>query len=224
MRRYAFYLAVGFITFGVSIFAYVTFTMWKVCKAESEGFKRTKSAESFQKQPEQVEFIEKNAKKIMDFKCENQYLLAVWNHLRKDNDYKELFDSGKITDCSEVFGISDTVDLNNDEDKEAVVSDNGWRSGVFNQSFWIVQKVGKDYKIILEGKDVEYEPKNQINNGFFDINITTKWRGGERTLKIYQFNGSNYVPKKCYVEYTWILKNDEKIELEKPMISRVSCN
>lgn len=223
MRRYFFYLAVGIVTFVISFSAYFTFTLWNV--SETESFKRTDNAETLQKLPEQIESFENPSEKNKDFRCENQYLLTVWNHLKKDEDYKELFRrENKVTDCSEVLGISDAVDLNNDEEKEAVVSDNGWRNGVFSQSFWIVRKVGNDYKIILEGKNVEYEPKNQTTNGFFDINITTKWSGGERSLHLYQFNGSNYVPKKCYVEYDWVLKNDDWIQLEKPVISRVPCN
>jgi hypothetical protein len=220
MRRYVFYLAVGIITFAISLSAYFSYTRRNAPETESESYKKIEKAETLQ-----VESPEKRSEKNKDFNCENRYLLTVWNHLKKDKDYKKLFDrENKITDCSEVLGVGGVVDLNNDGDKELIANDNGWLNGVFSQSFWIVRKVGNDYKIILEGKNVEYEPKNQTTNGFFDINITTKWSGGERSLRLYQFNGSNYVPKKCYLEYDWILKNDDWIQLEKPVISRVPCN
>ncbi len=226
MRSIIFYLVVGFITFGIGFLGCFSYLQWKGSKTQSDGFKRMEKVKSLQKMPEHIESLEKPSDKNKDFKCENQYLLAVWNHLQKDKDYKELFKKGnKITDCSEVFGISDAIDLNNDGNKEAVVSDNGWRNGVFSQSFWIVRKIGNDYKIILVGKDLEYEIRNQTTNGFRDLILSFKDSLEEYEKSLFKFDGKSYKPKKCWNEIIAARNQHEQLYMfRKPRITPISCN
>ena len=220
MRRYGFYLAVGIITFAISLSAYFSYTRRNAPETESESFKKIEKAEILQ-----VEYPEKPSEKRKDFKCENQYLLAVWNHLKKDTDYQEFFDGkNKITDCSKVFGISDAVDLNNDGEKEGFVSDNGWRNGVFNQSFWIVRKVGNDYKIVLVGKDLEYEIRNQTTNGFRDLVLSFKNSLEDYEKSLFKFDGESYKPKKCWNEIIAARNRNEQLYmLKKPRITPTDC-
>lgn len=225
MRRYIFYLAVGIITFGVSLFAYISFALWKVNKLETNDVKRI---ETLQKTPEQFEFTEKPSKTDKDFKCENQYLLAVWNHLQKDNDYKEIFDNGirqnDLKDCSEVIGIDELIDLNNDGNQEAIVTGRGWLNGISEISIWIVEKNKESYRVILDNGLGIYEIKNQKTEGFQDILISFKVSIQDSDKFLYQFSGKSYKPKKCWTETIAARDRQDRIyELKKPRIKNWNC-
>ena len=159
-------------------------------------------------------------------KCENPYLLAVWNRLQKDADYQELFDGkNAISDCSEVLEIGGVIDLNNDGNKEAVVGDNGWLNGVFDQSFWIVRKVGETYSIILVAKHLEYIERKQFTNGFLDLIVSFKVSLEEYDKSLLEFDGKSYKPKKCWNEVIAARNDDGQIyKLKKSRITPIKCD
>ena len=101
------------------------------------------------------------------------------------------------------------VDLNDDDDPEILAQSITCDAGG-NCAFWVLQKKGAAYKVLLKSNAKNYRIRTIETGGFSDIELghqeseyRTEWRG-------YKFDGARYIKVKCWANVT----GDE--EHEKP--------
>lgn len=222
MRRYTFYIAIALFSFVVgSLLAAVSYY-----KTNIPNLTLVDANHEPQFVPE-IDLPEA-VKAKNGFRCDDKFLLAVWNRLRENDDLKEVFDYGTgkntLSDCSEVVGIDKFIDLNGDGDPEAVVTGKGWINGISEISTWIVEKNKGNYKVVLDHGIGLYEIEKQMNKGFYAILISVKVSIEESDKFLYRFDGDSYKQKKCWTEI--IAARDRRgqvYELKKPRKNYWRC-
>ena len=228
MRRTLFYLSVALLAFGIGSFV-VFKSYWKVDEnpVAVQPIEETK-VDKIELTPNLVRQDTDFFKPKESFKCENKFLLAVWNDLRKDEDLKEVFDRGiqnnELADCSEVIGIDKLIDLNGDGRGEAFINGKGWLNGLDERRIWIVGKIGENYKVILDSLNVSFATLEHKTNGYVDLIETEKISIPEYEKTLYQFSGNTYKANKCWTEIIAARDKREMIyELKKPRKSFHKC-
>ena len=214
MRRTLFYLSVALSAFGIGSFVVFNF-YWKVSESSSSSEQKTilnfnsnqrsHILDDLRKQA--IEDRKNSSLQKAEFSCEDVNLLAVWTLLRKDKDFKnessERIENDRISSCSELFQIEKLVDLNNDGVKEAIVGGkDGLVNGANNQAIWIVQKIGKTHKILLQDSFEDYEIKKNATNGYQDVFTKHHDSCCSSSQTTYKFSGGKYQESKClFVDY-----------------------
>jgi hypothetical protein len=101
-----------------------------------------------------------------------------------------------------------TVDLNEDDTPEVLAQ------SADTKSFWILQKKGTDYKVLLKAMAQSYRVRTIKTGGFQDVELgrsdsdyRTEWRG-------YKYDGKRYVKVKCWANVT----GDGEHEYPKPKV------
>lgn len=89
MRRKLFYYSVALLTFGLGLSLAIKFYSVGSDNVVLHSVPPVREAE------EKFDAQILSEKREVKSKCENPYLLAVWNRLQRDADYQELFDKIK---------------------------------------------------------------------------------------------------------------------------------
>ena len=102
-----------------------------------------------------------------------------------------------------------SIDLNDDDAAEIFA-----QSVDSNNSFWILQRSAKGYKVLLKSAAQNFRIREVKTGGFKDVELgrhesdyRTEWRG-------YKYDGSHYVRVKCWAKVT----GDGEHEFPKPKI------
>ncbi len=204
MRRYTFYLSVALLAFGIGSFVVFKFywnTQNNLLNAELTEESKVEVANTSlenqrTKQPKFVEIAFKN------LPCEDENLKPFWYELKDrtvsiNTDYLE-----RIKDCSNLIWIDESVDLNNDGRKEIFIrSESGYFCGNNCQVFWVFQQ-DKEKGLRKLFEQMGYMPivKNTKTKGYKDIMFEVYASYVYFDKKLYKFNGTEYVPKKCWSE------------------------
>ncbi len=204
MRRYTFYLSVALLAFGIGSFIVFKFywnTQIDLPKAElTEDSKVEVVNNSLEyKKTKQPEFIEIAFK---DLPCEDENLKPFWSELNDrtvsiNTDYIE-----RIKDCSDLIEVDESFDLNSDGQKEIFIrSHSGYFCGNNCQVFWVFQKDNeKGYRKLFEAMGYMTVVENKKTKGYKDIMFEVYASYTYFDIKLYKFNGTEYVPKKCWSE------------------------
>ncbi|CAN5483198.1 hypothetical protein BH10ACI1_BH10ACI1_12720 [soil metagenome] len=204
MRRYILYLAVALLAFGIGVFSVsVKFSQKTELKPivfqtiTESRIEKTKTIYNLVKEKKEL------PKQKDEFKCTDKILLAVWSYIGKYPDYQKDAKEN-FSNCSELFAVSEMIDLNSDGVDEAIIEGihpfvNGMRG---NKSIWICRKVGKTYKVILEDREQEYEVKRNVTNGYKDIFLKLRDDCCASYQTTYKFKKDKYRESKClYINY-----------------------
>ena len=200
MCRYAFYLSIALLTFGIGVFATIEFNKQSF---EKDSIKpQTKETKIERTQSFVEEAKEETPKQKVKFQCKDKILLSVWNFLLEQNDFGNLANSVAdegISNCSEIFQINEFIDLNNDGVKEVIVRGKNSlvNSTTGNYGTWICQKVGHSYKVIFEESAEECKVKKSVTNGYRDIFIRGHASCCSSYLSTYKFHDGKYEESKC---------------------------
>jgi hypothetical protein len=217
MRRYAFYLAAGFLTSSVSIFALFPFSFWKINQTESEGYVRTARAQTLKdytadKKNKQPEFV---SIKLKNLPCEHETLLLVWNNLTDETASINIERAAKIKNCSDILEVLEfdkPFDLDNDGNEEIIIRgiENPYsRCGNNCYTYWIFQKTGeKKYLKLFEAEGYLPIVENKKTKGYKDLIFEVFARYSESGNILYQFNGKEYIPKRCWSDSNLYKNND----------------
>jgi hypothetical protein len=208
MRRYGFYLVFALLTFSVgSLFAIKFY--WNSPKSVSTSEQKIFISFNDQKKNDFLGELRKRAienkiqpsQNTMEFTCKDANLSAVWKYPLKNENFRE--DVKEIVDCSTVIQIEKLIDLNNDGIKDAIVGGkDGLVNGANNQTIWIVQKIGRNYKVLLRESAEDYEIKKTTTNSFRDIFIKHHMSCCSSYQTTYKFSKGKYRENKCqFVDY-----------------------
>jgi hypothetical protein len=90
-----------------------------------------------------------------------------------------------------------------------------------NCPFWVFQKHGAGYRLILEkGAAQSYAIQPTRTNGFSDLVLTMHGSATEQDLYVYQFSGGRYRRTGCYeANWTSLGKDGEYRELKEPEVT-----
>ena len=105
---------------------------------------------------------------------------------------------------------------------------------VGNCEFWLFQKSGKSYKIILETYMVQrFRFLRNKTNRYFDLEATSHGSSRSGGMAIYKFDGNEYKIDKCFgYEYEFITKKNGEpvytkdgqfLTKDKPNLTSASC-
>lgn len=208
MRRFLFYFSVSLCAFGGGL----SFVYFKFPDVKENSFvipiEITATAQTIDSKP--AEKAEPKNHEVK-FVCRNDAFLFVLNLLRKDKEggeYTNDFIKGaQIQNCDELFEVESRIDLNNDGNKELIISSkNSAKYSFFcgatgNCSTWLLGKNSKNYKLLLDAGSVEeVKPINGRARGF--QNLSSRYHGGmmNHTIGVYKFTGKKYKLTACSEE------------------------
>lgn len=114
------------------------------------------------------------------------------------------------------------VDLNGDGVPEVISQASGdICSPTGNCPFWVFQKTGTRYMLILENgavQDFTIQPTQ--TNGYFDLVLGMHGSATEQGLFVYQFRGGRYRRTGCYdANWTYLAKDGEYHHLKQPRVT-----
>jgi hypothetical protein len=111
------------------------------------------------------------------------------------------------------------IDLNHDGILEVVAQAVADCSATGNCSFWIFQKAGRGYKLLLKGFGQTFTIQKGSTNGFQDIVVAMHGSATDSGLTLYQYKKGIYDDVACY-DADWApLENGVVHELKEPRIT-----
>lgn len=175
---------------------------------------------SVQESPASPTPVEEEPKEII---CEHRILEPIWKILMKGKDFRESVSYAPPTYCEEVLDVT-LIDVNGDGLPEIFL----WAKtahfcgAVGNCAFWIFQKRGSKYWMLLEASD--YIDRSVMgeqllrtkSQGYYDILLKGHLSGAETSFSYYKFNGRRYVETRCMYE---VPKYDRQDHLSWEMIT-----
>lgn len=212
MRRYTFYLSIALLAFELGSFVSFKF-YWNIQNDSPQVEPPEKSkTEVVNISPENKKTKQPTFIKIAfkDLSCKDEGLKPIWSELIDrtvsiNTDYIE-----RIKDCSDLIETNDSdglnkdgqVDLDNDGQKEMFVrSVIGYFCGNNCRIFWVFRKDNeKGYRKLFEAMGYMTIVENKKTKGFKDIRFEVYANYAYIDQKLYRFNGTEYVPKKCWSE------------------------
>jgi len=93
------------------------------------------------------------------------------------------------------------VDLNSDSTPEVIAQGFGLKAGcgaTGNCPFWVFQKMGHGYMLLLRTAAQRFNVEPRRTNGFRDIVVATHSSASESILTIYRYNAGTYRNVACY--------------------------
>jgi len=120
------------------------------------------------------------------------------------------------------------IDLNGDGIPEAIcqATNDESCSPTGNCSFWIYEKSGAGYKLILSNRAVQtFTIQNSQASGYHDLVLGMHGSATERSLTVFRFRDGHYRRTDCYdANWTSLGKDGEYHDLKEPRITRGSCS
>ncbi len=239
MRNLVFYLLVALLAFGIGSIVGVKFYLKSV--------EQLPSAEKIQI----IESVPKVENQQIKYGCIDKEDELFWEELNKaafinlkQRDIKLRYTNSSFTDSPNLdgfdkewdnflknfncayFGVDNQiglVDLNNDGEKEIFVA--GRMSQYHGETeLFVFQKKNDLWKpILFDIGNWETEISSTKTNGYLDIETKTSVSGGYQSIENYKFNGKYYEDKVCYSNDKVVDLGDEKVILDKPVITREKC-
>jgi hypothetical protein len=115
------------------------------------------------------------------------------------------------------------IDLNSDAVPEIVAQGMTGCGATGNCPFWIFQKTGKGYRLLLEDNGQSFTIQPNRTHGYSDIVVRAHGSAAQSGLSEYKYDADRYVREGCYnVEWT-ILEGEHVRELKEPRITRFRC-
>jgi hypothetical protein len=114
------------------------------------------------------------------------------------------------------------VDLNGDGVPEAICRPTGEMcSPTGNCPFWVFEKVGARYRLILEKGAAEgFTVRHARTNGYFDVELVMHGSASMSSFFVYRFHGRRYQRTACYDEnFTYFDEHGEVHELDEPRVT-----
>jgi hypothetical protein len=210
MKKFSFYIATAFLAFGFGV-CVVYFGIYKNEKTRNGVPFPTKPAYSDFKSeirnspPIEAEPIPNKA--TGKTSCKNKLYLKIYEaFLNAKESGEEFSDYIETTNCEENFRVEKNVDLNNDGKKEIIIRgiEGSWMcGGTGNCGEWIFEKIGKDYRQLLNASALSLNVKKEKTRNYNDIFTKYHMSAGETYETTYKFNGNKYVESNCnYVTYS----------------------
>lgn len=196
MRRFAFYLSVALLAFGIGSFVVFKFYFKH---AEQPVIAQTAETNTVSKPELKDNTIQRemNENKVDDTKetvlknlpCKDKNLRLVWDKIKNefaDETFEDLADRG-VRSCKDLFEVEKVIDLNGDKQVEIVVHQIADCPASGNCTFWVFQKEKNDFKPILDTNMIQsFNLRKTQTNGYKDLELRT-WN---QALSI-TFNYSN---------------------------------
>ena len=219
--KYFAYVGVGFATFAVSL------ALDSLMKGNDAGV-NSPAAKSYtfidpwkDFYVRQVSTNEEVSEHREEYKptCDDSKIKPIWLALHKDSEFRERIDEMfEEHDCKDMFEIYRT-DLNRDGRKEVLVRGaiTEFCGGVGNCMFWVMQKRGRGYKILISASDYvdRSDMGGQIlrksSKGYSDILLKGHFSAAETSFSYYKFDGRRYRESKCLYELPVSYNGDEPV-------------
>ena len=114
------------------------------------------------------------------------------------------------------------IDLNRDGIPEVIAQGSGERvcGATGNCPFWIYQKQGGTYKLLLYGTAQTFTIQPTRTNGFSDLVLGIHDSATRQDLLLYQFHRREYRQTGCYVaDWSYLASDGERHDLKQPNIT-----
>lgn len=115
------------------------------------------------------------------------------------------------------------VDLNLDGKLEVIAQAGGQHSGCSptgNCPFWIFQRIGAKYAVLLSSEAQTFTIQPARSNGFSNLVLSRHSSAFESELRSYKFDGQRYLESGCFQAEWQKLGNDgEYLRLDRPVIT-----
>lgn len=230
MRRFAFYLSVALLAFGIGSFVVFKFYFKH---AEQPVIAQTAETNTVSKPELKDNTIQRemNENKVDDTKetvlknlpCKDKNLRLVWDKIKNefaDETFEDLADRG-VRSCKDLFEVEKVIDLNGDKQVEIVVHQIADCPASGNCTFWVFQKEKNDFKPILDTNMIQsFNLRKTQTNGYKDLELRTWNTGFEYYVQLFKFNAGKYKAQKCWFETHQILGKF----LKKPKITLEECS
>lgn len=221
MRRFAFYILIAVLAFGIS--STIVFKFFGEVKnisldnRSTENFIQNYSVPKLQKilAEAPIESIQKEESSTQPL-CHDEKILPVWRELVKDKGFRD-WSKGfhESINCADMLEIRE-IDLNQDGRNEIILRGKNFNlcSAVGNCAFWIYEKKGKKYKRLLYSTDyfdateLPDQARKTKTNKYFDIELAGHMSGYETLYARYKFDGKHYREGRCMIEIYHM--NDER--------------
>jgi len=236
MRRWAFYLSVALLAFGIGSLVVFKF-YWRTEKpAEQTEISRTNEIDtSLTSTPviEQDDSVSKYFKPLEEIcaktKCigDGTFKPLIKKWLKGENlknEQTSLWTLKERQSMREEAALPSLVDLNSDAKNELILQSDC--AAVGNCQFDVFIKKEKGYSNLLSTSMVQvFEVLQTSTNGFKDLHLRTHDSAFESYHRLLKFNGRKYIQKKCWDEsYERLDEKGNWHQLEKPTISITKCN
>lgn len=176
MRRTAFYLSVAFFTFGMNS------SFLSSCVLAQENA------------------VKNQNKQTSAEECADKEKLKIWETLKKTDYVREQLKGAPETgNCADYIESVKPIDLNDDGQSELFVFGTPKLYAPAASAVWILQKIGEDYRQILQERDVNYKILKESSNGFHDLYFVTRRAPRRFVLSTYQYKNNRYESVKCLV-------------------------
>jgi hypothetical protein len=115
------------------------------------------------------------------------------------------------------------VDLNGDGAPEVIAQGtpgDGGCSQAGNCRFWVLQKSGREYKLLFYQADVQsFTLQSGRSNGFMDIVVKTNGSATESTVRLLQYREGTYREAACSVANWTVREGNAVHELSEPRLT-----
>jgi|GEM_PF-4088390 len=141
-------------------------------------------------------------------RCTNDTLNRTIHILKRFKDFREdLDESVDVDNCKDLFELF-LVDLNGDGTREIMLRATTvpFCGAVGNCGFWIFERHGNKYKLLLQASDYVDRVKmgdqilGSVTRGYHDILLRGHFSAGETGFYYMKFNGKKYVDGRCLYE------------------------
>lgn len=209
MRRWFFYILIGFSAFGLgALIAGNFFRQNESVSPNAQEIFETRTFGDFRadlrRNTTETPIVEQpSIKKKSIFACKDKILSAVLNDLRKRKDFIEdlkfYLDKGESWSCEDILYVTQSVDLNGDGVNEKVVRGKNTLlcGGTGNCPTWIYKKSSGVYKRLLESGGVSLEVRRKLTNGYRNIFVKDHASCCTSYQTSYKFDRGNYKENQC---------------------------
>lgn len=149
--------------------------------------------------------------------------IAIEEQLRPETDDLEI-KSEKELERAALDTRVKRIDLNSDGVAEIVAQGMVNCGATGNCPFWIFQRAGKGYRLLLEDNGQAFTIQPNRTHGYSDIVVRAHGSATQSGLSEYKYNGGRYVREGCYNAEWTILEGEHVRELKEPRITRFPCS
>jgi len=217
MRRFAFYIVVALLTFGLGSLIASRFFWQKEEQIVVHDIQESKQEISIQTQ---IPLPQKNNFPNEDNKCERwgevdyQPIIKKWILGENLKNVPYCSKTGKEAKEFSWINVTPTLtDLNSDGKNELALQSDCSPTGNCNME--IFERTGKGYRNIFRAvHDVQdFSLNKSSNKGYYDIHARMHGGWNDGDMIVYRYNGKKYNPLKCF-EYLYEEYKDENGEIK----------